>query len=97
LIAQDRGFVSFLYCQEQKWAGATTGNARSRDELLDGEVFYTLRETHIVIESWRRHCALSGTYLDRLPTSSFRGVRASLAAGRPRNRNQLRQHAPARG
>jgi putative transposase len=30
-------------------------NARLRDELLDGEVFYTLREAQIVIESWRRH------------------------------------------
>jgi putative transposase len=30
-------------------------NARLRDELLDGEIFYSLREAHIVIESWRRH------------------------------------------
>ncbi|HLM40877.1 MAG TPA: IS3 family transposase [Microvirga sp.] len=30
-------------------------NARLRDELLDGEVFYSLREAQIVIESWRRH------------------------------------------
>lgn len=30
-------------------------NARMRDELLDGEVFYTLAEARIVIESWRRH------------------------------------------
>jgi len=30
-------------------------NARLRDELLDGEVFYTLAEARIVIESWRRH------------------------------------------
>ena len=29
-------------------------NARLRDELLDGEIFYTLREAKIVIESWRR-------------------------------------------
>jgi Integrase core domain len=29
-------------------------NARLRDELLDGEIFYTLREAK-VIESWRRH------------------------------------------
>src|SRR6187455_2859894 len=28
---------------------------RLRDELLDGEIFYTLREAKIVIESWRRH------------------------------------------
>jgi putative transposase len=30
-------------------------NARLRDEQLDGEIFYTLREAQIVIESWRRH------------------------------------------
>ena len=30
-------------------------NARLRDELLDGEVFYSLKEAQIVIESWRRH------------------------------------------
>ena len=30
-------------------------NARLRDELLDGEIFYTLREAQIVIESWRHH------------------------------------------
>jgi putative transposase len=30
-------------------------NARLRDELLDGEVFYSLREAQIVVESWRRH------------------------------------------
>ena len=30
-------------------------NARLRDELLDGEIFYSLREARIVIESWRRH------------------------------------------
>ena len=30
-------------------------NARLRDELLDGEIFYTLKEAQIVIESWRRH------------------------------------------
>ena len=26
-----------------------------RDELLNGEIFYTLREAQIVIEQWRRH------------------------------------------
>jgi putative transposase len=30
-------------------------NARLRDELLDGEIFYTLRKAKIVIENWRRH------------------------------------------
>jgi transposase InsO family protein len=30
-------------------------NARLRDELLNGEIFYSLNEARIVIESWRRH------------------------------------------
>ena len=30
-------------------------NARLRDELLDGEIFYSLRDAQIIIESWRRH------------------------------------------
>jgi putative transposase len=30
-------------------------NARLRDELLNGEIFCSLREAQIVIEEWRRH------------------------------------------
>ncbi|MDP6876870.1 MAG: IS3 family transposase [Alphaproteobacteria bacterium] len=30
-------------------------NARLRDELLDGEIFYTLKEAQIIIEEWRKH------------------------------------------
>jgi transposase InsO family protein len=30
-------------------------NARLRDELLDGEIFYSLREAQTLIEGWRRH------------------------------------------
>jgi putative transposase len=30
-------------------------NARLRDELLNGEIFCSLREAQIVIEQWRRH------------------------------------------
>ena len=30
-------------------------NRRFRDELLDGEIFYSLREVHIIIEECRRH------------------------------------------
>ena len=30
-------------------------NARMRDELLDGEIFYTLVEARIIIEQWRQH------------------------------------------
>ncbi len=34
---------------------ASSARSRQRDELLNGEIFYTLREAQIVIESWRRH------------------------------------------
>ncbi|WP_108861535.1 IS3 family transposase [Ruegeria sp. Alg231-54] len=30
-------------------------NGRFRDELLNGEIFYSLREAQILIEQWRRH------------------------------------------
>ena len=30
-------------------------NARFRDELLQGEIFYSLREVQILIERWRQH------------------------------------------
>ena len=30
-------------------------NSKLRDELLDGEIFYSLAEAKIIIESWRRH------------------------------------------
>ena len=30
-------------------------NSKLRDELLKGEIFYTLDEAQVIIESWRRH------------------------------------------
>ena len=30
-------------------------NARFRDEMLNGQIFYSLREAQIPIERWRRH------------------------------------------
>ena len=30
-------------------------NGSMRDELLNGEIFYTLAEARILIEAWRRH------------------------------------------
>jgi putative transposase len=30
-------------------------NGKLRDDLLDGEIFYSLRKAQIVIEQWRRH------------------------------------------
>jgi transposase InsO family protein len=39
------------------WENGFVGsfNARLRDEFLDGEIFYSLQEARVVIESWRRH------------------------------------------
>lgn len=31
-------------------------NARFHDELLNGEIFYSLKEAQIIIETWRKHC-----------------------------------------
>jgi transposase InsO family protein len=30
-------------------------NSKLRDELLKGEIFYTLEEAKVIIEQWRRH------------------------------------------
>ena len=30
-------------------------NSKLRDELLNGEIFYSLKEAQILIEGWRRH------------------------------------------
>jgi putative transposase len=30
-------------------------NGRMRDELLNGEIFYTLKEAQVIIEYWRNH------------------------------------------
>jgi len=30
-------------------------NGKLRNELLDGEIFYTLREAQVLIEEWRQH------------------------------------------
>ena len=30
-------------------------NERFRDELLNGEIFYTLKEAQVIIEQWRKH------------------------------------------
>lgn len=32
-----------------------SSNGSMRDELFNGEIFYTLAEAQIVIEAWRRH------------------------------------------
>jgi transposase InsO family protein len=52
-------------------------NRKLRDELLDGEIFYSLKEARIVVESWRQH------YNTRRPHSSL-GYRPPAPAARSR-------------
>jgi hypothetical protein len=33
-------------------------NGKLRDECLNGEIFYSLKEVTIVIEQWRKHFAI---------------------------------------
>ena len=55
--------VRQLWCQEPVLQAVQHGifgycesfNARFRDELLNGEIFYTLKEAQIIIEEWRKH------------------------------------------
>ena len=66
-------------------------NARLRDELLDGEIFYSLAEAKIVIESWRRHYNTvrpHGSLGYKPPAPEvFVPALAARAAARPRTRS----------
>jgi len=50
-------------------------NARFRDELLNGEIFYSLKEAQIVIEQWRQHYNTGRRY----PEPSSRCTKGSHA------------------
>jgi transposase InsO family protein len=65
-------------------------NGKLRDELLNGELFYTLKEAQVIIEEWRRHynrirphSALGyrppapETIISMLPLSAAGGVQAA--------------------
>lgn len=56
-------------------------NARLRDELLNGEIFYTLAEARIVIESWRRFYSTPATRVAGLPAPSPGGLHSAVRAG----------------
>jgi len=68
-------------------------NARLRDELLNGEIFYSLREAQIVIESWRRHYNTIRPHASlgfKPPAPEGR----SLASARPGNRHAQSRAGP---
>ena len=53
----ERVGVKALFTQPgSPWVNGTVEsfNGKLRDELLNGEVFYTLREAQVIIEGWRR-------------------------------------------
>ena len=67
-------------------------NARLRDELLNGEIFYTLREAQIIIESWRPALQRNPSpCLSRIQTASAGGVRQHSPRGRLRYVERLRR------
>src|ERR1700733_13557500 len=43
-------------------------NRKLRDELLNGEIFYTLNEAKIVIGAWRRHTTIPCDRIHRWAT-----------------------------
>ena len=66
-------------------------NSKLRDELLNGEIFYSLAEAKIIIESWRRH------YNTKRPHSSlgYRPPDPEVVQGRLRHPEPLRRpHRP---
>jgi putative transposase len=42
------------------WGEQPYRKLRPRDELLNGEIFYSLHEAPIVVERWRPHYTASG-------------------------------------
>jgi transposase InsO family protein len=46
-----------LYRAGSPWENGSNEsfNSKLRDELLNGEIFTTLREAQVLIEQWRRH------------------------------------------
>ena len=62
-------------------------NGKLRDECLNGEIFYTLKEAKVVIEQWRN----TTTRSDRTHPSATGRRRRSGRCGRLRNPDQLRR------
>ena len=58
-------------------------NVRLCDELLNGDIFYTLREAQVVIESWRRHYNRVGPHASLGYRAPAQEVVVPAMAGRP--------------
>ena len=60
-MVEQSGGAPFIYRTGQSLGEWLYGynepfNGKLRDELLNGEIFYTLKEATIMIERWRIHC-----------------------------------------
>ena len=60
-------------------------NGKLRDELLNGEIFYSLKEAKVVIEQWRKH------YNTRRPHSAL-GYRPPAPLARSSKPTPLESH-----
>ncbi len=67
------------------WFEQMTGNGKLKDELLNGEIFYSLKEAQIIIEQWRIH------YNTKRPHSSlgYRPPAPATRAIKPTPINQM--------
>lgn len=55
-------------------------NGKLRDECLNGEIFYSLREAQVIVEMWRTHYNTSRPHnqaLGRLRSKSYEIIRQS--------------------
>ena len=51
----ENGYCESFNARFRPSHGLHANRCRATDELLNGEVFYTLREAQILIERWRHH------------------------------------------
>jgi hypothetical protein len=61
-------------------------NCKLRDELLNGEIFFSLKEAQLVIENWRRHYKPARPHSHSSPDtdSGTRGYRLASVKARER-------------
>jgi len=68
----ENGYCESFNARFRPSRGLPANRCRATDELLNGEVFYTLREAQILIERWRHH------YNTVRPHSAFRAIAFDL-------------------
>jgi len=55
LMLLDRPGITAVKQVRSSWLWRESFNSKIRDELLNGEIFYTLEEARVINERWRRH------------------------------------------